>query len=85
MIVSKEKERQWVAFVNSILAQAQERGVSKHTLKADAFASYATGNRRIEHKQGEITIADIFNMATLCHLSPAEMITRAAANMTVKK
>lgn len=81
MLSIKEKERQRAAFVDSVLAQAQECGISKAKLKAEAFGSYATGNRRIEHRHGELNLTDICNIATLCHLSPTEMITRAAANM----
>lgn len=80
-----EKERQRSAFVDSLLSQAQERGISRAKLKAEAFSSYATGNRKIEHKRGELNLTDICNIATLCHLSPMEMITRAAANMARKK
>lgn len=82
MFSIKEKERQRSAFISSLLAQAQECGISPAKLKREAFSSYGTGNRRIEHQQGDLTLTDISNIATVCHLPLADMIIRAAGNMS---
>ena len=68
-------------FVRGALAVAQTKGISKSEIKKKCFSSYATGNRRIEHKQGELTLTDLCNMATICNMSPAAFILAAAENM----
>ena len=77
----KEKERQRVAFVNGVVAVAAAHGVSKGRLKNECFGSYATGNRRLEHHQEEITLVELFNIAAICRIPPRELICSAAANM----
>lgn len=81
----KENEKQRAEFVNGLLALALANGVNKAKLKREAFSSYATGNRRIEHHHDELTLTDIFNIAAICRISPAQMIQKAAENMTAKK
>lgn len=79
MVINHTKKR--TAFVNGLLAAALTCGVTKTDIKRKAFSSYATGNRRIEHHNDELTLSDIFNIATLCHLPPEQLITQAASNM----
>lgn len=76
-----ENEKARRDFVRGALATAQSQGVSKARIKQDCFSSYATGNRRIEHKQGELTLTDLCNMAAICNMSPAAFILAAAENM----
>lgn len=81
MNVTKEREKQQAAFVNGLLAVAMAHGVTKQMIKRDAFSSYGTGNRRIEHEHGEITLTEISNIAKLCRLSPAALMIQAAENI----
>jgi hypothetical protein len=83
MVINHVKKR--AAFVNGLLAEAQACGLTKTDIKRKAFSSYATGNRRIEHNTDELTLSDIFNIATLCHIPPEQLIVQAAANMAKTK
>ncbi len=65
-------------FINAILAAAIRKDVSEHELKARAFSSYGTGNKRIKHKPGEITLDDLLNMSKVIHIPFDELITTAA-------
>ena len=69
MNVTKEREKQQTEYINAILAVALTYGVTKQTIKREAFSSYATGNRRIEHEQGDISLENIANIARLCRIS----------------
>ena len=85
MNLVKQREKQRKSFVDGILSVALAHGVTKQEIKREAFSSYGTGNRRIEHNQGDITLSEILNIATLCRLPPAELLTQAAANMKAKQ
>ena len=77
----KKNEKQREAFVNGVLALALSKGVDKSKIKREAFSSYATGNRRIEHHPDEITLTDLFNIAALCRIPPGLFIAQAAENI----
>ena len=77
MNVTKEREKQQTEYLNAILAVALTEGVTKQTIKREAFSSYATGNRRIEHDQGDITLENIANIARLCRMPTVMLIFRA--------
>lgn len=77
----KEKETARRDFIRGALAVAQSRGISAAEIKRKCFSSYATGNRRIEHKHGELNLTEIFNIASLCRISPAAFIQMASENM----
>ncbi len=77
----KEKEKQKDAFVNGMLGYIKSKGISIPRVKNDSFPSYATGNRRLEHKHGELNLNDIFNMAQRCRMTAKELILSGIENM----
>ena len=77
----KTTSKQRKAFVDGILSVAISRGVSKAEIKREAFSCYSTGNRRIEHHNEELTLTDIFNIAALCKIPPAQLITGGAKHI----
>ena len=77
----KNQEKAKKQFINGMLSVAQSKGISKSQIKNNCFASYATGNRRLEHNFGDLTLTEIINIATFCHVNPAVFINLAVKNM----
>lgn len=56
----------------NIYSEFEKIGLNRAAVKRTAFPSSSTGNRKLEHKQGDINITDLIHMSKLVGMSLVE-------------